>query len=207
MNDLKRSYLHRPWAICLVVAIVTTVSASTAAWSQEDITDSALPHTADSVIFEWYNYYAPENVSNNTFGLYYGSWHSGDIRTEELFPHWVQIDLGIPHAVVQLNILAFSENPDFNLRLKDFRFEGSNNGVDFTPIHQDDLQYANLHEWQTFLFENSIAYQFYRLIGLNNWVDPDIWYQQMIIEEWEMFVEGGVSAEQNSWGHIKSLFR
>ena len=206
MNDLKRSFFRQQWPICMTVVLVAIFAVSTASWSQEDITDSALPHTADSVIFNWYQYYAPANVSNNTLGLYNGSWHSGDTRTGNLFPHWVQIDLEIPYAVTQLNILAYSEAFDSNLRLNDFRFEGSNNGVDFTPIHENDLQYANRHEWQPFFFQNNTAYRFYRLYGFNNWGCYD-YCQQMIIEEWEMFDENVVSAEQSSWGHIKSLYR
>ena len=67
--------------------------------------------------------------------------------------------------------MAYSETPDSNLRLKDFRFEGSNDGVTFTPLHNGLLQYANQHEWQSFSFQDTPGYRYYRIYGLNNWGD------------------------------------
>ena len=171
----------------LAAALILVLAAVTPARALTDITDSSMPHTADSVLFDWYFYYAPSNVSNNILGLENGSWHSGDERTGQLFPHWVQIDLGSPRTVTQLNVLAYSETPDSNLRLKDFRFEGSNDGVTYTPLHEGLLQYANRHEWQSFFFQNTTGYRYYRLYGLSNWGCVDDLCAQMIIEEWEMF--------------------
>jgi uncharacterized repeat protein (TIGR01451 family) len=96
--------------------------------------------------------------------------------------------------VTQLNVLAYSESFDDYLRLKDFRFEGSNDGVNYTPLHQDVLQYANRHEWQSFFFQDFTGYRYYRLYGLDNWGCYD-YCNQMIIEEWEMLgYEGAQSA-------------
>lgn len=152
-----------------------------------DITSASLPHTADSVLFDLYDWYDPANVSDDQLGLEYASWHSGDERTGQLFPHWVQIDFGTQRAVKQLNLLAYSETHDSNLRLKDFRFEGSNDGVTYTPLHEGLLEYANRHEWQSFFFQNATGYRYYRLYGVSNWGGYNDLYEQMIIEEWEMF--------------------
>lgn len=171
----------------LLVALLYALGSSAPAQAQWDLTNAALPHSADSVLFNLYSWYAPEHVSDNQLGLEGVSWHSGDERTGELYPHWVQIDFGAPQLVVQLNILAYSESPDANLRLKDFRFEGSQDGVTYTPLHAGLLRYENQHVWQSFGFENSTAYRFYRLYGLSNWGGFNDCYEQMIIEEWEMF--------------------
>ena len=178
----------------LAAALILVLAAVPPARAQTDITDSSLPHTADSVLFDWYCVYAPSNVSNDLLGLEYGSWHSGDERTGQLFPHWVQIDFGSPRTVTQLNVLAYSETWDSNLRLKDFRFEGSNDGVTYTPLHEGLLQYANRHEWQSFFFQNTTGYRYYRLYGLSNWGCFDDLCDQMIIEEWEMFGSPSVPA-------------
>jgi hypothetical protein len=170
----------------LVVALLVMLVASVPVRAQTDLTDPSLPHAADTVLLDLYDWYDPSHVSNDRLGLEYAAWHSGDERTGELFPHWVQIDFGSPQAVAQLNILAYSESPSANLRLKDFRFEGSQDGVTFTPLHAGLLRYANQHVWQSFFFENSTAYRHYRLYGLNNWGCYDF-CEQMIIEEWEMF--------------------
>jgi hypothetical protein len=180
------------WTV-LVAALILVPAAVPPARALTDITDSTLPHTADSVLFDWYEYYAPSNVSNDQLGLGFASWHSGDERTSQLFPHWVQIDFGTPRTVKQLNVLAYSETSDSNLRLKDFRFEGSNDGVTYTPLHEGVLQYANRHEWQSFFFQNTTGYRYFRLYGLSNWGGYNDLYEQMIIEEWEMF-ESAVGA-------------
>jgi hypothetical protein len=201
---------RRLWlASCTMLVLVCITSGGSLALAQTDITNSSLPHTSDSVIFNWYNYYAPENVSNNQFGLYYGSWHSGDERTGEPLPHWVAIDFGSPRVVKQLRVLAFSENYNIDLRLKDFRFEGSNDGVTYIPLHNGLLQYENKHEWQTFCFNNDIGYRYYRLYGLSNWgCGPTNYCEQMIIEEWEMFEVGcPVPVQAHSWSQIKALYR
>ena len=171
----------------LVAALILVPAMVPPARAQTDITDSSLPHTADSVLFDLYGWYAPSNVSNDQLGLEYASWHSGDERTGQLFPHWVQIDFGASRTVKQLNVMAYSETPNSNLRLKDFRFEGSNDGVTYTPLHESTLQYANRHEWQSFFFQNTTGYRYYRLYGLSNWGGLNGCYEQMIIEEWEMF--------------------
>ena len=204
MFNRSRSRI-RHFALHGVVAFLGIVAGLSPAWSQTDITDAGLPHTADSVLFEWYEYYAPENVSNNVLGLGYGSWHSKDTREGAAFPHWVTIDFGTPRIVTQLNILAYSESYDTNLRLKDFRFEGSVDGNTYTPLHQGFLQYANQHDWQSFYFQNTAGYRYYRLFGLSNWGCYDV-CEQMIIEEWEMFEGGPVPAQTTSWGTIKARF-
>lgn len=180
--------MMKRFVMLLIVGLILTFNGKVSAYwiiSPIDITDSSLPHTADSVIYNWYNYYAPSNVSNKLTGLYNGSWHSGDDRTGQLFPHWVQIDFGTPRDVKQFDILSFSEYSESGLRLKDFRIEGSNDGVTYTILRE--AQYANRHEWQSFYIEIS-GYRYYRLVGLNNWQDTlDYFVNQMIIEEWRMF--------------------
>jgi hypothetical protein len=169
-----------------LAALVLVLAAVPSAWAVTDITDPSLPHTADSVCFDWYALYAPSNVSNDLLGLGYAAWHSGDERTGEPFPHWVQVDFGTPRTVKHLRVMAYSETPESNLRLKDFRFEGSNDGVTYTALHEGLLQYADRHEWQSFYFEGTTGYRYYRLYGLNNWGCYNV-CEQMIIEEWEMF--------------------
>lgn len=193
---------------CIIAAVLVAIAAvAVPAWSQTntDITNAALPHTADSR-YSWGGYYSPEHVSDNVFGLY-GSWHSCDERCGLFFPHWVQIDFGTLRTVTQLNILAYSEAYDALNRLKDFRFEGSNDGVIYTPLHEGLLQYANRHEWQSFFFQNTAGYRYYRLYGLSNWGCYEGLCGQMIIEEWEMFEGAPVSVEETSWGRLKSMLR
>jgi hypothetical protein len=168
-------------ALLVVLALAPPLKA------QPDITNPYLPHTADSVLYDYYAWYDPAHVSDNQLGLEGVSWHSGDERTGNFFPHWVMIDFGASRTVRQLNIMAYSETPDSNLRLKDFRFEGSDDGVTFTPLHGGLLQYANQHEWQSFYFQDTPGYRYYRLFGLNNWGCYLGLCEQMIIEEWEMF--------------------
>ena len=54
--------------------------------AQPDITNPYLPHTADSVLYDYYAWYDPAHVSDNQLGLEGCSWHSGDERTGQLFP-------------------------------------------------------------------------------------------------------------------------
>lgn len=206
MPDTTRSsFLHRH-AACVAIALAAFVAVASPAWSQTDITDSALPHTADSVFSDRYDCYAPSNLSNNLLGLYYGSWHSGDERNGNSFPHWVQIDFGSPRTVTRLNILAFSEVDSGYVRLKEFRFEGSNDGITYTPLHQGLCVYADVHVWQSFYFQNTAGYRYYRVYGLNNWRCGD-YCEQMIIEEWEMFEGAPVPSDAGSWGRLKFLLR
>jgi len=171
----------------LAAALVLVLAAAPPAGAVTDITDPSLPHTADSVIPDPYGYWDPPNVSNNLLGGPFAAWHSNDERFGGHFPHWVQIDFGASRTVKQLNVMAYSEMPYSGLRLKDFRFEGSNDGVTYTPLHEGLLQYANRHEWQSFFFRNTTAYRYYRLHGLSNWGCVEGICEQMIIEEWEMF--------------------
>ena len=187
MSAFNRIRLFPHVLLCAVILLGLSAGGSLA-WAQPDITDASLPHSSDSVIFGWYNHFAPEHVSNDILSLYGGSWHSGDDRTGQLFPHWVQIDFGTPRIVTQLNLLVFSENYLSDLRLKDFRFEGSNDEIVYTPLHQGLCTYANIQVWQSFVFNNSLSYRYYRLYGLNNyWTTQNFGLNQMIIVEWEMF--------------------
>jgi hypothetical protein len=191
----------------LAASLILVLAAIPPAQALTDITDPSLPHTADSVLFDWFDGYAPSNVSNDLLGLEYAAWHSGDERTGQLFPHWVQIDFGTPRTVTQLNLLAYSETWDSNLRLRDFLFEGSNDGATYTPLHPGLLEYANRYEGQSFFFDNTTGYRYYRLYGLNNWGCVSGLCAQMIIEEWEMFEGGPVPTQNSTWGRIKALYR
>ena len=86
------------FALYGAVVSLSVVAVCSTAWAQIDITDAALPHVADSVIWDWYMYYAPENVSNNILG--------GDTRLMALrrrshpasVPAFGQIDFGTPRG-------------------------------------------------------------------------------------------------------------
>ena len=169
----------------LVAALILVPVAVPPARAVTDITDPSLPHTADSVIPDPYGWWDPFNVSDDLLGWAMACWHSNDVRFGSCFPHWVQIDFGMPRTVQQLNLMIYSEYPYSDLRLRDFWFEGSNDGVTYTPLHEGLLQYANRHELQSFYFSNTTGYRYYRLYGLNNWGGSVP--EQMVVEEWEMF--------------------
>lgn len=58
------------------------------------------------------------------------------------------------------------EGRDSTIALNNFSVQGSNDNESWTTLHTDVLARANTS--QTFLFENSTAYTFYRILGIDN---------------------------------------
>lgn len=139
----------------------------------QDFTADTFVHTASS---SWPGQ-DPSWISDDRLGEGYCWWAGGDVP----HPHWIQIDFGIqPVAANALGLIAFKDN--WGSSLREFVLEASNDGVEFQPLHPDTLIYQDSHIWQTFQFENGVAYRFYRLTGLSNWDGNDF----MGIEEWEL---------------------
>lgn len=203
LHRITPSFARQPFMVAAFAAVwIIGFALAPSVRAQVDITSPSLPHAVDST-YPWGQWvYYPSSVSDNVLGLV-NSWHSGDERSGNYFPHWIRIDFGTQRTVTKLNVLAYSVG-DYALRLKDFRFEGSNDGSTYTPLHGGALQYANQHVWQSFVLSNTTGYRYYRLYGLNNWAANE----QMIIEEWEMF-EGAppIPVEETSWGRLKFMLR
>lgn len=200
----RLSSSRKPLTVALLLA--AALFAATRASALTDITSEALPHSADSYYDGWF---LPNNVSDNLPGLYDNAWHSADSRAGRTFPHWIQIDLGAPYVVQQLNLLVFSEYSSGNHRLKEFWFEGSNDGITYVPLHATVNVYNDVHTWQGFTFTHATGYRYFRLRGLNNWCAPGAEPEasQMIVEEWEMFGEPAIAVVGATWGGIKGLYR
>lgn len=145
-----------------------------------DVSSTLFVHTSDSI----YSDYLPSNISDDATGLSH-SWHSGDQRTGDDFPHWVAIDFDVSVVAIDtLRLLAYADPT--GVRLRRFRFEGSLDGATFYPLHDDTLMYANSHTWQSFALDDEYPYRFYRLTGYDNWTTDPLSKTQMIVEEWEL---------------------
>ena len=88
------------------------------------------------------------------------NWHAA---TPPSFPNWWKYDLGV--AVTKI-VTKLRIKPKTG-RVKDFTLQGSNNDSDWTVIHTG--QHANNATWEDYIFINTTAYRYYKIVISNNW--------------------------------------
>ena len=84
------------------------------------------------------------------------------------FPHWWKYDLGngVTKIVTKVRIYPYRSAGE-NVRLKDFKIQGSNNDSDWTDIHTG--QQTNDLGWQDYTFANENAYRYNRIYVTTTW--------------------------------------
>ena len=91
-------------------------------------------------------------------------WHSQYGVTMGNYPHSVTIDLG--REVTAKGVSFLGRRNGVNGRVKDFTFEVSLDGRNWTPVAGGALQ--NNAEWQTATFGGPVTLRYWRFTALNS---------------------------------------
>ena len=129
-------------------------------------------------------YRAPQACDGNT-GTY---WSSGNYP----FPHWWKYDLGVGVTKTARKLVLNLVN---KTHLKNFKLQGSNNDSDWNDIYTGI--HNNTDTEQTFTFENSTAYRYYRLYSTDNW-DSNNWTSISEIYLYEITTEQSLQCYSES---------
>ncbi|MFZ2882198.1 MAG: discoidin domain-containing protein, partial [Candidatus Moraniibacteriota bacterium] len=119
------------------------------------VTDVFTGGTASaSSVFSSPSYTADKAVDNSNVT----SWYSNSTTNQ-----WWKYDLGSGNEVAISKITILPHNDE---SMKDFRFEGSNDDLNWDVLLNDSLPATTLI--QTFEFINETPYRYYRVYGINN---------------------------------------
>jgi hypothetical protein len=90
---------------------------------------------------------------------------------------WVRVQLSAGKTARKLRLY----NPGNTAGIKNFTFQGSNNGSSWTTIHTAQaIQDAG---WQSFTFENSTSYTYYQVVATDNWGGSAVGIREIEIME------------------------
>lgn len=88
------------------------------------------------------------------------------------FPVWVQYQFASAKTIKKYTLTSGDDIQDRDP--KDWQFQGSNNGSDFTTLDTRANQYLGARGQKTaYYFDNSTAYTYYRLSITDNWDSVD----------------------------------
>lgn len=113
--------------------------------------------SADSVAVAGFE---ADKACDNNAGTGWGSNNAG-------FPHWWEYDFGsgITYSITKLTLLASAQGGQ--AALKDFILQGSNDNIDWNTVYTG--QQANNLNIQTYTFDNSIEYRYYKINVTSTW--------------------------------------
>lgn len=87
------------------------------------------------------------------------------VSTVTAFPHFWKYDFVVSYIIRQLTIK--SPMGTGGIYLKDFTLQGSINNADWTTVYTGQM--ANNENVQTFTFDNSNSYRYYKINGTSMW--------------------------------------
>jgi len=101
------------------------------------------------------------------------SWHSQG-RPTPSEPQWITFEMNAPKTITSLSIQAQSNHNNHKRAPRDFVFQGSRDGNEYTDlISVANKEYSEPGEWDSWVLQNKQSYQYYRIYITNNNGSPN----------------------------------
>ena len=111
--------------------------------------------------------FGPELVVDQ-ISLDISAWHSQGAPSLSQ-PQWIRFEMIAPKRITSLSIQAQSNHDNHKRAPRDFIFQGSHDGDEYTDlITVTDKRYSKPGEWAEWTFENKESYQYYRIYITKN---------------------------------------